>query len=148
MGLASNLLRGWLVILAIFEIVEIVKPWESFEKGIMGAVDPTGASGVLPHIDVVHRLWGFLIALLALVRLAAAADLYNPIMQILNAAVHIVEAVVFGLEFYAYRTSHEEKLPIVIIVFVNALLFSGWAAAAVGMAAANSTRPKSDSKSE
>lgn len=81
------------MVLAVFEIVEIVKPWEPFD-GIMGAVDPTGQSGVLPHVAVAHRVWAFLLSLLALVRLAAAVDFYSPTMQILNGAVHAVEAVV------------------------------------------------------
>uniref|UniRef100_A0A7S4KR02 Uncharacterized protein n=1 Tax=Guillardia theta TaxID=55529 RepID=A0A7S4KR02_GUITH len=98
------LLRGWLMILAGFEVNQVAVHGWDMQAGRYG------------------RSWSAMLMLLSCSRVSAALNLYNPAVQAHNAAVHVGEAFFFVSEQMVYG-SQTDPVIMSIIVF-NAILFS------------------------
>ena len=84
-----------------------------------------GFSSNLADAPPERRLWAFMLALLVAARVAAAIE-PSPTQLAHCAAVHVVEAVAFGAEYFLYGSGGEPF--IVFMVLLNAVLFTGVAA--------------------
>jgi len=118
-SLTAKLLRAYLVVLALFEVPMMVQ-YVFLDKSLAD-----GFSSNLADAAAEKRTWTFMLALLVLARAAAAID-PSPTQLAHCAAVHVVEAVAFGAEYFLYGSGGEPF--IVFMVLLNAVLFTGVAA--------------------
>jgi hypothetical protein len=107
-------LRGWLVATALFEVPQIV----SIERGAPLA----GFFSTLKNARAEKRLWSMLLAMLVCSRIQAAAYPTSPGVMAHCAAVHAIEAVVFGAEYLVHKSNGEK--PIFAIIVANAVWFA------------------------
>ncbi len=115
-----KLLRGWLVAIALFEAPNL-------HDYLVKNKPLNGFFSTLKNARPEKRCYSMVLVLLSLARLQAA---WSPTASALwhNAAVHVVEAVVFGRE-YLKHGSNGSRLIFSIIV-ANAVWFTACAARA------------------
>ena len=116
----TMLIRVWLVFLAAFELGPI---YTFGSSGGTPSQPPTGFSSGMTEVQH-RRLWAFMLALLVLARLAAAADPHSVVARIHCAAVHCAEALYMGTNG---SMGAQQRGPIWMAMLFNAVLFSGWA---------------------
>lgn len=126
---ASQLLRGYLVVMAIVELPEI------YNFLVVGAsLSPTYFS-TLADADPERRLWSFLLVLLVLSRLLAAAQPESRAVRLHCAAVHVAELAALGGEKLRHGSNGDDGV-ILALIISNAVLLSGWAMAPIKVKAA------------
>ena len=114
------LLRSWLFILAAFELISM------YNFLILGK-PLDGLAINLENAPAETRLWCFMLTLLVISRLAAFAAPRSPAALWQLAAVHVAEAVYFGVEYLLFA-AHCEPIIFAIIV-ANAVGFTAVALA-------------------
>ena len=118
--LGLSLVQHWLLILALFELPAIMH----LAQGEPGHLK--GYASNLEDEPAERRTWAFMLALLVLARLHAATDPDARMARIHCAAVHVLEAFVFGGEKLVHGAEGSDF--ILGIIFANAAGFSLWAA--------------------
>ena len=113
-----KLLRGWLVAIALFEVPNL-------NDYLLRNKPLSGFFSTLKNARPEKRCYSMVLVLLSLARIHAA---FSPTRAALwhNAAVHAVEAVVFGREYLTFG-SNGSRLIFSIIV-ANAVWFTACAA--------------------
>ena len=109
-----QLLRAWLIILTIIEIPNINSHLFRDSK-----ID--GFFSTLKNDRAEKRLWSMVLAFLMLSRLQAAFYTLSPGVLIHTAAVHILEAFVFGYEKFVHGDNGSSG--IFVVILLNAFWF-------------------------
>ena len=107
-------LKVWLLFLTCFEMVEIY-------KYLMRNVPFDGFFSTLKNDRPEKRLWSMVLVFLMLARLQAAFYMDSPGVLTHNAAVHILEAVVFGYEKIIHGGNADNG--VFAIIVLNAIWF-------------------------
>lgn len=119
MAVFPTALRGWLLFTSAFELPLIYNCIKNGKlEGLYQNLQNTGAA---------KRLVAFALSALVTVRLAAAADIENVTLQWQNAAVHVLEAIYFGREMLILGPKGKKEMPILCIIFLQALCYCIWA---------------------
>ena len=111
----ESALKSWLLILAGIEVINVY-------RYLIQNVPIDGFFSTLKNNRAEKRLWSMLLCFLAFTRVHTALNLDNSNVLIFNAAVHILEALVFGYEKFVH--SSDAGGFIFVIVAFNAGLFS------------------------
>lgn len=125
-SVGNKLLRVWLLILALFEVPELI----AIVASPAGAAATGGLKCNLSSAAGAHRVWALMITLLALARLLFLAVPHSPGVAWHCAAVHLAEAVVLGGEWAFFGCVPPDSFGqlVVAIVFANGALFVAVAA--------------------
>ena len=115
-SLELNLLRAWLVFLAIFELPNIY----GYLYGKLSL--SSGFFSTLKDSPAEKRLWSFLLLLLVFPRIQAAVWPTSPGVLALNAAVHVSEMLVFGNEMQRHKSKGGKT--IFYVICANAIWFT------------------------
>ena len=113
-SLELQLLKGWLIILTIVEIPNI-------NSHLLQDSRIDGFFSTLKNERPEKRLWSMVLAFLMLSRLLAAIYTLSPGVLIHTAAVHILEAFVFGYEKIIHGDNGSNG--IFIVILLNAFWF-------------------------
>ena len=113
-SLELQLLKGWLIILTIVEIPNI-------NSHLLQDSRIDGFFSTLKNERPEKRLWSMVLAFLMLSRLLAAFYTLSPGVLIHTAAVHILEAFVFGYEKIIHGDNGSNG--IFVVILLNALWF-------------------------
>ena len=108
-------MRGWLVFLSLFE----VSPLYNY---LIKDARMEGFFSTLKNARPEKRVWSMVLALLVLCRLLAAWNPDEPGVMLHCAAVHVLEAVVFGNEWLVHKS--QGGAPVFVIIVLNAVWFS------------------------
>ena len=113
-SLELQLLKGWLIILTIVEIPNI-------NSHLLQDSRIDGFFSTLKNERPEKRLWSMVLAFLMLSRLLALFYTLSPGVLIHTAAVHILEAFVFGYEKIIHGDNGSNG--IFVVILLNALWF-------------------------
>ena len=114
-GLELTLLKAWLLIITLFEVLEI-------NRFLFQDDNLDGFFSTLKNERPEKRLWCMILVFLMMSRIQAAFFMHSPGVLIHTAAVHILEAVVFGYEYIVYGGNGSNG--ILFVILANATWFS------------------------
>ena len=113
-ALGVSLLKGWLIILTAIEVPNIY-------SYLLNNAPLGGFFSTLKNERPEKRLWSMVLVFLMLSRLQAAFYMDSPGVLVHTAAIHILEAVVFGYEVIAHGGNGSNG--ILMCIIANALWF-------------------------
>ena len=115
----DSFVQVWLVVLALFEVPEILKQVLNQDDAISGMVSN------LANARAERHLWAFTLALLVGARVLAASCHYSRAVSWHCAFVHTVEAVALGNEYLVHGAKGNAVIH--ALIHANAVLFIAWA---------------------
>ena len=115
----DSFVQVWLVVLALFEVPEILKQVLNQDDAISGMVSN------LANARAERHLWAFTLALLVGARVLAASCHYSRAVRWHCAFVHTVEAVALGNEYLVHGAKGNAVIH--ALIHANAVLFIAWA---------------------
>lgn len=112
---ASNVLRGWCLFLALFEVPNVLKvlqgaPLKGFQSRIADTV-------------TTRRLWATFLSFLAFARVAVVAAPRSRPVLIHNAAIHVVEALFMVPESQLVSGGGQGGKINALVIIANAIIF-------------------------
>ena len=113
-GTEKMALRGWLVAIALFEVPNIA--------ALLKGAPLDGFFSTLKNAPAEKRAYSMILAFLMLSRFQAAAYPSAPGVMAHCAAVHALEALVFGVEFLVHKS--KGNTPIFSVILANAVWFA------------------------